>query len=143
MKSYVRQVNYYETDKMKLTHHSNYVRYMEEARLDFFKQLGFPYDRIESEGIVSPVVSISCEYIRSTTYPDVLEFTVKVKDITAARLILTYEAVVKGTIVFRAESVHCFINENGRPINFKKRYPEFHESLFNQKEQQNKASTAN
>lgn len=143
MKSYVRQVNYYETDKMKLTHHSNYVRYMEEARLDFFKQLGFPYDRIEAEGIVSPVVSISCEYIRPTTYPDVLEFTVKVKDITAARLTLTYEAVVKGTIVFMAESVHCFINENGRPINFKKRYPEFHESLFNQKEQQNKECTAN
>ena len=28
MEDYLRRVNYYETDKMGITHHSNYIRYM-------------------------------------------------------------------------------------------------------------------
>ena len=32
MEKYVHTVKYYETDRMGFTHHSNYVRWMEEAR---------------------------------------------------------------------------------------------------------------
>ena len=35
MKSYIRKINYYETDQMAVVHHSNYVRYFEEARTSF------------------------------------------------------------------------------------------------------------
>ena len=36
---YLRKINYYETDKMGITHHSNYIRFMEEARIYFLKQI--------------------------------------------------------------------------------------------------------
>lgn len=129
MKPYIHNVNYYETDKMKLTHHSNYIRFMEEARLDFFAQLGFPYDKFEAEGIISPVVNVSCNYLKTTTYPDIIEITVNVTELTAARLMLAYTMVRGGELVCTATSTHCFLNENGRPINFKKLYPEFHKAL--------------
>ena len=29
-----RKINYYETDKMGIVHHSNYIRFLEEARTD-------------------------------------------------------------------------------------------------------------
>jgi len=58
MKDYVHKVNYYETDKMGLTHHSNYIRFMEEARVDFMEQLGFGYEKMEAEGVGSPVIAI-------------------------------------------------------------------------------------
>ena len=38
-----RKVNYYETDKMGITHHSNYIR-MEEARVCPFKKSVFYSD---------------------------------------------------------------------------------------------------
>lgn len=129
MKSYIHNVNYYETDKMKLTHHSNYIRFMEEARLDFFAQLGFPYDKFEAGGIISPVVNVSCNYLKTTTYPDIIEITVNVTELTAARLMLAYTMVRSGELVCTATSTHCFLNEKGRPINFKKLYPEFHKAL--------------
>lgn len=132
MKAYTHKVNYYETDKMRLTHHSNYIRFMEEARLDFFSQLGFPYDKFEAEGIISPVVNVNCNYLKTTTYPDALEITVKVDGLTAARLMLSYTMISNGTVVCTATSTHCFLNESGRPINFKKRYPDFHKALENQ-----------
>ena len=57
MRPYRHKVNYYETDKMQFTHHSNYIRFMEEARLDFMEQMGWGYDKMEEEGIASPVHS--------------------------------------------------------------------------------------
>ena len=40
---------------MGITHHSNYIRFMEEARLDFMEQVGWGYDKMEEEGVISPV----------------------------------------------------------------------------------------
>ena len=58
MENYIHRVNYYETDKMGITHHSNYVRWMEEARMDFLSSIGYGMRRLESDGITSPVVSV-------------------------------------------------------------------------------------
>ncbi len=38
---YERKINYYETDKMGIVHHSNYIRYLEEARCEYLKKIGF------------------------------------------------------------------------------------------------------
>ena len=51
MKPYVHRVQYYETDMMGVTHHANYIHWMEEARIDFMQQLGFPYKRMEAAGV--------------------------------------------------------------------------------------------
>ena len=58
MKPYIHKVQYYETDKMGITHHSNYVRWMEEARIEFLDQIGWSYVRMEEEGIISPVLAV-------------------------------------------------------------------------------------
>ena len=62
MHTYIHSVKYYETDKMGITHHSNYVRWMEEARTDFLKNAGYGIRRLEKEGVTSPVVSLECQY---------------------------------------------------------------------------------
>ena len=51
---YKRKAFYYETDRMDIIHHSNYVRWLEEARVDLMEQLGCPFHEIEERGIVSP-----------------------------------------------------------------------------------------
>ena len=93
MSTYIHKVNYYETDKMGITHHSNYIRFMEEARTNFLSEIGYPMTQLEAEGIASPVVSVSCEYKHSTTYSDEIEIEVKLVQYTGVRLIafLCYE----------------------------------------------------
>ena len=54
-KPYIHIIQYYETDRMGITHHSNYVRFMEEARIDFLKQAGWDYAKLEAMGVISPV----------------------------------------------------------------------------------------
>ena len=50
MNLYHHKVQYYETDKMGIVHHSNYIRWMEEARIDFLGQIGWNYKKLEDMG---------------------------------------------------------------------------------------------
>ena len=62
MEPYTRTAKYYETDQMGIIHHSNYIRWMEEARIDVLNQMGYPYRRFEEMGYISPVLHAECEY---------------------------------------------------------------------------------
>ena len=46
LKPYERSVFYYETDKMAIVHHSNYIRIFDEARVDYLQQAGIPFNMI-------------------------------------------------------------------------------------------------
>jgi len=131
MSRYMHKVQYYETDKMGITHHSNYIRFMEEARMRFLEELGYPMTRLEAEGILSPVVSVSCEYKHTTTYSDEIEIEVTLIQYTGVKLSLAYvmKQASTGQVVAEASSTHCFIDETGRPIAVKKRAPAFDQVL--------------
>ena len=106
METYKHKVQYYETDKMQITHHSNYIRFMEEARTDFLEKIGWSYARMESEGLVSPVVSIDINYKKSTTYNDNIEIVTKILDMSMVKVEFEYTMYVNGLIVCTAKSVH-------------------------------------
>ena len=90
MKAYQHEVKYYECDRMGITHHSNYVRFMEEARVDWMDQIGYGFERMEAEGVVSPVVSVECNFKRPTTFKDVVEIEVKVEEMSALKITFGY-----------------------------------------------------
>ena len=128
-KPFLHEVRYYETDKMGITHHSNYIRFMEEARIDWMDQLGYGFDRMEAEGIVSPVVAASCNYKKTTTFKDMIEISVKVKQLSEVKLILAYDMRVDGKTVCTGETVHCFF-DGGRPAVIKDRFPTLYDSMI-------------
>lgn len=130
MNVYQHQIKYYETDKMGITHHSNYVRFMEEARTDFLSQLGFDYAKLEETGIISPVVGIECKYKATTTSPDIIDIFVSVEEVKAAKVRFKY--IMKkqdGTVCFEAASEHCFITKDGKIARLKKDFPEFFDAM--------------
>lgn len=131
MKKYVHKVSYYETDKMGITHHSNYIRWMEEARVYFLESIGFPYDKLEDDGIISPVIGINCEYKESTTFNDDIEIEVSVKEFKGVRLVIEYIMKNKDTqkLVLKGVSEHCFLNKSGKLVRLSKEFPEFDNKL--------------
>lgn len=131
MKKYVHKVSYYETDKMGITHHSNYIRWMEEARVYFLESIGFPYDKLEDDGIISPVIGINCEYKESTTFNDDIEIEVSVKEFKGVRLVIEYIMKKKDTqkLVLKGVSEHCFLNKSGKLVRLSKEFPEFDNKL--------------
>ena len=117
---YIHTVQYYETDKMGITHHSNYIRWMEEARVDFLKQVGWPFEKLEECKIVSPVLNVSCEYKVSTKFAEKIAISVKVEEFKGVKLFLSYEMTnEEGKIVCTGITSHAFLNDKGRPIRLK------------------------
>ena len=122
---YSRTANYYETDQMGVVHHSNYIRWMEEARVAWMNALGFGYKRMEACGVVSPVVGISLSYHRPVRFDDRVEVLVRVEKYTGVVLELSYEVRFPetGTVCTRGTSRHCFMKD-GRTVSLKKALPE-------------------
>ena len=131
MNPYRHEVKYYECDRMGVTHHSNYIRFMEEARVDWLDQLGFGFEKIEAENVFSPVISVTCEYKRPTTFKDVIEIEVNISKMTEMKFDFSYVMCVDGKVVCNAQSTHCFI-ENNRPVALSKRLPEFYKAVGEQ-----------
>lgn len=129
IKPYVHQVQYYETDRMQVTHHSNYIRFMEEARLDFLRQIGWGYEIMEENGIISPVISVTCDYKKTTTFADQISIRVDITEFRGVKLKLSYTMTCGNQVVCTATSGHCFLTPEGRPINMKKEYPKFYETI--------------
>ena len=130
IKPFCHEVKYYECDRMGVTHHSNYIRFMEEARVDWMDQAGYGFDRMEAEGVVSPVVSVECRYIHPTTFKDIIEISVSVEKITPLKISFSYSMKANGLSVCEATSTHCFL-ENGKPVILEKRFPELYNSIRN------------
>ena len=129
MEPYEHKIQYYETDRMGVTHHSNYIRIMEEARVWYLEQLGWGYDRLEALGVVSPVVEVQCSYKKACTFADVVRVELAVAELTGVRLRLRYTMTVRGETVCTAESTHCFLDAAGRPVAMRRKFPEFHAAL--------------
>ena len=128
---YTHIVQYYETDKMGIVHHSNYIRFMEEARVDFFKSIGFDYREFEKMGIVSPVVGLNnIRFRKPSTYGDEIQIEVRVKSFNAWVLTLDYAMRLGEDLIFDGQSSRCFLSSEGKMIAVTEaKFPEFHKKL--------------
>lgn len=120
---YHHYIQYYETDMMGVTHHSNYIRFMEEARVEFFKSIGFDYFEFEKSGFVSPVVGLNnIRFKKSSTAGDTLDIEVNVKAVNNVTFTMMYVMKNKDTVVFTGESEHCLLSKEGKivPLNDKR-----------------------
>lgn len=142
--TYRRKVHYYETDQMGIVHHSNYIRWFEEARIDLMDQMGLGYAEMEAEGILSPVLSVQADYLRMVYFGDVVTIDTYIKNYNGIKLLVGYEVVSEKTqmVHCRGTSKHCFISREGRPVSLKQACPKFHdmftEGLEEYKSKENK-----
>ncbi len=126
------KVQYYETDQMGIVHHSNYIRWFEEARTDLLDQIGLGYEKFEERGILSPVLSVQADYLRMVYYGDTVTIQTKVESYNGIKLTLYYEVIADSTemVHCKGTSKHCFIDRTGRPLSLKQACPDFHEKFL-------------
>ncbi len=126
---YRHKVQYYETDQMGVVHHSNYIRWFEEARTDLMEKMGFGYETMEKEGILSPVLEVRANYLRMVHFGDVVTIISNVKEYNGIKLTMTYKVVDNktGMTMCTGETKHCFLTPDGHPVSLKKDAIEYHD----------------
>ena len=123
--TYYRRAQYHETDQMGIIHHSNYVKWMEEARIGYMDQMGFTYKKVEEMGVISPVVEISVTYKKQVFFDDDIQIRVSIRKYNGISLEFNYEFfnTTRNEICTVAYSRHCFLKD-GKLISVKKELPD-------------------
>lgn len=129
MFEYTRKVNYYETDKMGITHHSNYIRFLEEARVAWMDNMNFGYKKCEDLGFGSPVLAVNVRYKKTTTFDDEITIGVFLKKYNGVKITVGYILKKDGEVCAEGETEHCFVSSDGRLLSIKKEYPELDKLL--------------
>ncbi len=126
---YQHKAQYYETDQMGCVHHSNYIRWFEEARTDLLEQVGFSYGRMEELGIMSPVLEVHAEYKSMVRYQDIVNITSKVTFFNGLKFTVSYviEDALTKEIKTVGESKHCFLNRDLKPMRLQKENKEVYD----------------
>lgn len=129
MEIYTRKVHYYETDQMGIVHHSNYIRWFEEARIDMLDKMGLPMDKIEQLGVQIPVLSVTCNYRNMTRFNDIVSVGLNIEKYNGIKMKISYEIrnIKTNEITNTGSSEHCFLDMKGNIVSIKKSFPQMHE----------------
>lgn len=131
MYSYSRNIQYYETDKMGIVHHSNYIRLFEEARCAFLSNVQLDFAYIESLGLMCPVVEVSCRYKRPLSFGDTASVETELKVFNGARMEFEYKVFnQRADECAEGTSLHCFTDNSMKPVLLRHANPELYDKFI-------------
>ncbi len=79
------RVLYQDTDQARVVHHAAYLRFLEAARIEFFRDHGFDYDAFEKRtGLGMPVVEVRMRYVKAARFDDVLAVESWISEVSRA-----------------------------------------------------------
>ena len=136
--TYQRRVKYYETDRMGVVHHSNYLRLLEDARMDWLGENIMNYREIEKMGIIIPTVSAKENFRGFLRYDDPFTIEMKLVEYTGVRMRFTYKLYNSdtGKLCYEGETTEFFSTDAQRtgkeytPISIKHKAPELHQKFL-------------
>ena len=133
-----RKINYYETDRMGVVHHSNYLRILEEARFRWLSDNIIDYSDLEQLGVIVPAVYANENFKTFLRFGETALVSMKLIKYTGVQLAFAYEIhnADTGALCLTAETGHCFTSDalkTGReymPISLKHKLPDIHAGML-------------
>ncbi len=110
------RVRFAETDAIGIVHHSRYLPYLEEARVEYLRHLGHPYTELRAEGVDYAVLEAFVQYRQPLRFDDVVQVHLRLGAATRATFQMGYLLTVDGGVRATAVTVHGCVNAEGRPV---------------------------
>lgn len=85
------RVRYGETDQMGYVYYGDYAEYFEVGRVEALRSLGFPYRRLEEEGVMLPVHDLHVRYHKPARYDDLITVRTIIDALPSVRINFRYE----------------------------------------------------
>ena len=122
---------YAETDQMGIIHHSVYAIWYEQARTEFFNEIGFRYDEVEKNGVMTPLIELSCGYKRPAYYNQEVEVRTKIIKLTPVKFILEYDIYnQENQLINIGKTTLAWADaKTFKIINLQKKYPEVYQLI--------------
>lgn len=130
-KYYIRRAAYYETDRMGIVHHTNHIRYFEEARVDFMHKIGCDVLELEKIGVIIPNVDAYAKYKKPIGFYDEVYIEAKLVAFNGSRMEYDYTMrfCKNDELAATGHTTHCFVNSDFKPMSLRRTFPEYYQKL--------------
>lgn len=109
------RVRFAETDAMGIVHHAAYLPYLEEARVEYLRAVGHPYQQLQAEGLNIAVLEAAVRYVRALRFDDVVEVRILIGPVTRTTFEVGYLLTRGGEVAASAVTVHGCVDAASRP----------------------------
>jgi acyl-CoA thioester hydrolase len=125
------RVIYADTDAMGVAYHGNFIKWFEIGRTEYLRQIGYPYARLEEEGIWLPVTEVVCKYKRPALCDDLLDIASWADDLGGASSVMGYEIARRGSgeLLAAGKTWHGITDHNLKPIRLKRMMPDLYAAV--------------
>lgn len=112
------RVRYGETDQMGVVYHGSFTEYFEVGRVEWLRELGVSYKKMEEQGVMLPVVNLNINYKKPAKYDELLTVITKLRVKPTVKIIFDYEVYDEAdNLISTAETTLVFVNmKTGKPI---------------------------
>lgn len=110
------RVRFAETDQMGVAHHSAYIIWLEAARVEWLRERGLDYRRLEAEGVSLAVSALEVQYHRSSRFDDELHIGATLTELRSRRVRYRYLITRDEHKIATAESLHTPVDLKGQVI---------------------------
>ena len=121
------RVRYAETDQMGIVYYANYLVWMEVARVDYCRAIGFHYKDMElDDGVLLAVAESHCRYLSPARFDEEVSIKTTASDVSRRFVTFDYEMTCAGRRLASGRTRHIFLSRALRPI----RLPDKYAALF-------------
>ena len=121
------RVRYAETDQMGIVYYANYLVWMEVARVDYCRSIGFHYKDMElDDGVLLAVAESHCRYVSPARFDEEISIATSIPDVNRRFVTFDYEMSCAGRKVATGQTRHIFLSRGLRPV----RLPDKYAALF-------------
>lgn len=110
------RVRFHETDSMGIVHHAAYITWFEEGRSAFTRAIGYPYSRMEAEGLSLAVAEVTARYHRPACYDDEIIVATCLTGLLSRGMNFSYEVrrAADGELLVSGGTRHISVDARGQ-----------------------------
>lgn len=130
-----KRVDFFDTDLMQVTHHANYVRWFEIARIEYLRSIGITLDEIMQDGYLFPIRDLQIHFHSPSHFDEILQIEVTPTALTAAKMEFEYKITRKDPdktrLIVSGKSQNVFTNmKSGKISKLPARYVDAFKKVF-------------
>ena len=111
-----KKIYYHDTDCGGVVYYSNYLKFLEEARTEFFAEKGFSIKELAHDGVLFVVARQEIDYKSPAVYGDVLDIKTNIAEISAVKIIFEHQINNQDNqLITKATTILVCVDKNLKP----------------------------
>ncbi|OGW54824.1 MAG: hypothetical protein A2Y81_12115 [Nitrospirae bacterium RBG_13_43_8] len=111
-----KKIYYHDTDCGGVVYYANYLKYLEEARTEYFLSKGVDLQKLSNRGIWFVVARVEIEYKTASRYQDTLRILTKIEKMKLSAIKFSHQVLKDDSTVVQAYCTLICVGNDYKPV---------------------------